>query len=648
MRPAREGNVGEKRAISKSLDGEQRRSYMRHLLIDLRALSLMIEEGMIESGVRRIGAEQELFLVDRNWHPASVAMDLLGKIDDPHYTTELGLFNLEINLDPCTFGAGCLTAMEEELNSRLDFLRRLAAEQEVEILLTGILPTLRKSDLGLENMTPMPRYRALNRALKEMRGGAYEFHIKGLDELLVKHDSVMVEACNASFQVHFQVGPAEFPNLYNVAQVVAAPVIAAATNSPLLFGRQLWRETRIALFQQAVDTRRSIHHLRDRSPRVNFGRQWIRDSVLELFQEDIARFRALMVADVEEDSMAVLKRGGTPELKALRLHNSTVYRWNRACYGWTDGKPHLRIENRVLPAGPTVLDQVANAAFWFGLISDLSVKHSDITKVIEFEDAKMNFFSAARLGLGAELTWLNGETLPSTTLICDRLVPLAEQGLKRSGLPDKEIERYLGVIHARVASRHTGAQWMVQSLAMMRDQGTPSERLNAVTAATIARQKTKRPVHEWEPPRLVEAGGWKRNFLKVEQYMSTDLFTVQEDEPLDLVAGLMDWEHIRHVPVEDQKHRLIGLVSYRALLRLLARGGLTGEGIKGAVADVMLKTLVTIDPEASTLEAIGKMRKHRIGCLPVVKDGKLVGIITERDFMNVSAELLEQKLKEDW
>lgn len=638
--------MGEKRAITGSIDGEQRRSFMRHLLIDLRALSAMIEAGMIETGVRRIGAEQELFLVDRNWHPATVAMDLLAGIDDPHFTTELGLFNLEINLDPCTFGAGCLKAMENDLDTRIDFLRKLAAEREVEILLTGILPTLRKSDLGLENMTPMPRYRALNQAMKEMRGGAYEFHIKGLDELLVKHDSVMLEACNASFQVHFQVGPEEFPNLYNVAQVVAAPVIAAATNSPLLFGRQLWRETRIALFQQAVDTRRSIHHLRDRSPRVNFGRQWIRHSVLELFQEDIARFRALMASDVEEDSLAALKKGEIPDLKALRLHNSTIYRWNRACYGMTDGVPHLRIENRVLPAGPTVLDEVANAAFWFGLISALSVKYSDITESFEFEDAKMNFFSSARLGLGAELTWLNGETLPSTTLICDRLVPLAEQGLKRSGVSAEEIERYLGTIHARVASHHTGAQWTVQSLAMLRDQGTPSERLNAVTAAAIARQKTKRPVHEWEPARLEEAGGWKSNFIKVEQYMTTDLFTVQEDEPLDLVAGLMEWERIRHVPVEDKKHRLIGLVSYRALIRILARGGLTGEGIKGAVSDVMLKDLVTIHPEASTLEAIAKMRKHRIGCLPVVKAGKLVGIITERDFMNVSADLLEQKLKE--
>ena len=632
--------------LQASVSGEQRRAFMRHLLSDLRALELMIEEGRIESDVRRIGAEQELFLVDRNWRPATVALDLLKKVDDPQFTTELGLFNLELNLDPFVFEADCLSKLEQQLNDKLNKLRRAAAELGVEIVLTGILPTLRKSDLDLENMTPDPRYHALNQAMSEMRGGAYEFHIKGLDELLIKHDSVMLEACNASFQVHFQVTAEEFANLYNIAQVVAGPTLAAATNSPLLFGRQLWRETRIALFQQAVDTRTSIHDLRDRSPRVNFGTQWVRNSVLEVFQEDIARFRAVMAMEIEEDSLAQVRQGEVPQLMALRLHNGTVYRWNRACYGVRDGKPHLRIENRVLPSGPTVVDQIANAAFWFGLISTLSAKYPDITRETSFEDAKMNFTAAARLGLGAQITWLQGESLTAANLICDRLIPNAAEGLRKKGIDEQDIDRYLGVIEKRVGQHCTGSQWLVQSLAMMRGQGTPSERLNALTAAIVSRQKENLPVHEWEPVRLEEAGGWKHNFIKVEQYMTTDLFTVQEDESLDLVASLMEWERIRHVPVEDHQHRLVGLISYRALLRQMAHGTLKEQGRHIAVSEVMTRNPYTIHPEASTLEAIELMRQHRIGCLPVVKGDRLVGMITERDFMNVSAELLEQKLRE--
>jgi len=638
--------MGEKQ-LRAAVDGEQRRGFMRHLLRDLQVLGTMIEEGRIESGVRRIGAEQEMFLVDDGWRPAPAAMDLLERIDDPAFTTELGRFNLELNLEPCQFGAACLSRMEQELRTRLERACEAAAELGVHVVLTGILPTIRKSDLGLDNMTPMPRYHALNKAMSEMRGGAYEFHIKGLDELLIRHDSVMVEACNASFQVHFQASAEEFPNLYNIAQVVAAPVLAAAVNSPLLFGRQLWRETRIALFQQAVDTRTSIDHLRDRSPRVTFGRRWVRGSVLELFQEDIARFRAIIAADIEEDSMAVFRRGEVPELKALKLHNGTVYRWNRACYGISpNGKPHLRIENRVLPSGPTVVDEVANATFWFGLISGLSDKYPDISRVIGFEDAKMNFTSAARLGLGAQLNWLNGETLSATELICDRLVPLAAEGLRARGLDEGQIDRYLGVIDRRVSSHRTGAQWQVQSLAMMRGQGTASERLSALCSAMVSRQLGETPVHQWEPARLSEAGGWKHTFLRVEQYMTTDLFTVQEDEPLDLVASLMEWERIRHVPVEDHRHRLVGLVSYRALLRMLARGKVTDGHRSVSVSEVMRREPVTIRPEASTLEAIELMRQHQVGCLPVVKDDRLVGMVTERDFMNVSAQLLEQKLKE--
>jgi CBS domain-containing protein len=637
--------MGEKK-IKTELDGEDRRSFMRHLLDDLRALEETIERGLIESGKRRVGAEQEMFLVDPSWRPAPASLDMLREIDDPHFTTELGLFNLEINLDPHEFGGRCLRMMEDQLNDLLNMARSVGDRLGVNVVLTGILPTIRKSDLGLENMTPHERYKTLNRAMNELRGGAYEFRIKGLDELYVRHDSVMLEACNASFQVHFQVGADEFANLYNISQAVAAPVIAAATNSPLLFGKQLWRETRIALFQQAVDTRSSSHHLRERSPRVTFGSRWVKRSVTELFREDIARFRALVGADLDEDPFEKLERGETPQLKALCLHNSTVYRWNRACYGITNGKAHLRIENRVLPSGPTVVDQVANAAFWFGLIIALSDEHDDIASRMTFEDATINFHAAGRMGLASELAWLDGETLPAQELILERLIPLAHAGLGSRGVDSTDIDRYLGVLERRILSKQTGSQWLVDSLKAMKDDGTVGERLNAVVAGTVERQRKGRPVSEWELAKLEESGGWKHNFLKIEQFMTTDLFTVNEDEPLDLVASLMEWERIRHVPVEDHDNRLAGLISYRSLLGLMAKGMLTRDGRQRAASEVMNREPVTVPPEMDTLDAITIMRRAKVGCLPVVKDGRLVGIVTERDFMNVAAELMEQKLKE--
>jgi hypothetical protein len=239
-----------KQEVRDGIGGEELRLFMRSLLDDLRALEMMLEEGLIETGVRRIGAEQEMFLVGPGFRPASIVMEMLKLLDDPHFTTELGQFNLEANMEPLSFGGKCLSDMERRLTGLVDKARASAGELGCEVALVGILPTLRKSDLGLENMAPVPRYFALNQAMNRLRGGAYEFQIKGIDELIVKHDSVMVEACNTSFQVHFQVGAKEFAKLYNIAQAVAGPVLSAATNSPLLFGRRLWRETRIALFQQ--------------------------------------------------------------------------------------------------------------------------------------------------------------------------------------------------------------------------------------------------------------------------------------------------------------------------------------------------------------------------------------------------------------
>ncbi|HTK78710.1 MAG TPA: glutamate-cysteine ligase family protein, partial [Gemmataceae bacterium] len=342
------------------------RVFLRKLLRDVHAFEWMFEHGKLESGVRRIGAEQELFLVDRAWRPSLAALAILERAQEPNWTTELGQFNLEINLSPQEFAGDCLRRMERQLQEELARLRQVAHECGAEAVLVGILPTLRLSDLDPRNMTPRPRYQALNEVLNQMRGGAFEFRLKGLDEVSIALESVMLEACCTSFQVHLQVDPEHFVTRYNLAQAITAPVLAAACNSPLLFGRRLWHETRIPLFQQSLDTRATSRHLRERFPRVSLGTRWIRRTPVEIFEEDIARFRVLLAVPLAEDPFEAVRQDQSPELRALRLFNGTVYRWNRACYGLTDGKPHLRIENRVFPAGPTVIDEISNAAFFLG------------------------------------------------------------------------------------------------------------------------------------------------------------------------------------------------------------------------------------------------------------------------------------------
>jgi CBS domain-containing protein len=624
-------------------DEQKRREFMHAMLADLRALDRMLRDGMFEAGMRRIGAEQEMFLIDRNWAPARASLQMLEKLADPHYTTELGQFQLEANADPQLFSGNGLSRMEAQLDELVAKARAAAAELGLALVLMGILPTLRKSDLGLDGMVPSPRYRALNKAMADLRGGTFEFSINGTDELNIRHDSVMLEACNASFQVHLQVTPEEFPRMYNIAQVLAGPMVAVSSNSPLLFGRRLWAETRIALFRQAVDTRSPTHHLRESEARVSFGTRWVRESVLEIYQEDIARFRTLVGTDLDEDPQAKLARGETPLLKALRLHNGTIYRWNRACYGVMQGKAHLRIENRVMPAGPSVLDEVANGALWFGAMAELGARQEDVTRRIEFDQAGANFYSAAREGLGTHFTWLDGEDLTAAHLVLDRLIPLAEAGLRRHGIDDGDIKRYLSVVDARVRTARTGSRWLLSSWNALKDKATSGERSNALVAATVQRQQTGRPVAEWERARLDEAEQGRANYQQVDQYMTTDLFTVHASDPVEMVVNLMSWERIRHVPVENNEHRLVGLVTYRAVLRFLAGGGSMQDT---PVSSIMKSDVLSVSVETRTLDAIMLLRRYRYGCLPVLQDGYLVGILTEEDFMNVASKLLEQQLSE--
>ncbi|HKE59309.1 MAG TPA: CBS domain-containing protein, partial [Pyrinomonadaceae bacterium] len=558
-------------------------------------------------------------------------------------TTEIARFNLEVNLTPRTLADKCFSQLEAELRDLLELARSGAGTLGANVLLSGILPTLQKSDLTLANLTPVARYHELDRGVIGLRGGPLSIHIKGVDELQVTHDNIMMESCNTSFQVHFQTSPSNFVNHYNLAQAITAPVLAAAVNSPLLFGHRLWQETRVALFQHSTDARSLPQLARSHPTRVSFGDQWLQNSVVELFHDQISRFRPIMYSAPEENPFQVLARGEAPLLSALRMHNGTVWRWNRACYGVANGVPHLRIENRALPAGPTIVDEIANAAFFTGLMLALPEEYGEIQGRMSFDDAKLNFFRAARHGLDAQFHWLDGTVHSAANLIREHLLPLARQGLGNAQVAREDVDKYLGIIDERTRSRLTGSRWILNSLKEMAH--LPKDvRLRKLTASMLELETKGDPVHLWSNSETSTPDQWERSYRTVGQFMSTDLFTVQPDDLVDLAASVMDWRHIRHVPVEDNEGRLVGLITHRALLRRLSNGGHGGDGEPLTVKEIMVSNPITVSALTPTLEAIDIMRRNRIGCLPAVDSGQLVGIVTSYDFLEASAKLFEQHL----
>lgn len=631
-------------SVEQQVDERKSQAFMQALLEDLRALAFMLENGRVESGVRRIGAEQEMFLIDRDFRPAPLSMEVLKQANDARLTTEIARFNLEANLTPLALSGSCFSQMEQELLELITLARKSAEGVGADILLSGILPTLQKSDLTLENLTPVPRYRELDRGVIRLRGGPFSIHIKGLDELQITHDNIMMESCNTSFQVHFQTSPAEFVSHYNLAQAITAPALAAAVNSPLLFGHRLWQETRVALFQHSTDARSRPQLARSQPTRVSFGESWLEHSVIALFHDQISRFRPIIITQPDEDPFQVLARGGTPLLSALRMHNGTVWRWNRACYGVADGVAHLRIENRALPSGPTVLDEIANSAFFAGLMLSLPQEYGDIAKRMTFDDAKANFFAAARHGLNAQFNWIDGKSYSASSLILDHLLSFARQGLVSAGVDTTDIDKYLGVIDERVQSGRTGALWMLKSLSATGGAGPKDMGYRTLTSTMLQRQKEGKPVHKWPIIEATEDADWSQSYQTVGQFMATDLFTVRPDDLVDLAASVMDWRHIRHVPVEDQEGHLVGLITHRALLRLLNRGVNAQNSEPLTVREIMKADPLTVSSTTPTLEALEIMRNNKVGCLPVVDGEQLVGIVTSYDFLDASARLFKEQL----
>ncbi|MGB5420319.1 CBS domain-containing protein, partial [Algibacter sp.] len=414
--------------VSKLKSKKDRANYVHHLLNDIEALDLMIEKNMIEEKPLRIGAEQEFCMVNNEFLPESKSLELLEDINDEHFTTEIGNYNLELNLDTFELGGDCFSKLHEQLESYLNKAKKIAAKKDIKIVLTGILPSLSVNNVGEDNMTDVERYSFLNDAIKQTRRKSFDIHIKGVDELNLLHDSVMLEGCNTSFQMHLQLPQKDFVDNYNWAQAIAGPILSTCTNSPILFGKELWSETRIALFTQSIDTRVNSYLLNEIQSRVSFGNDWERGTITDIFKNNISRFRSFLTTDFTRNSVDMVKNNEIPKLRALQLHNGTVYPWNRVCYGVMKGKPNLRIENRYIPAGPTTADEIANMMLWVGVMMGKPKTFKNIHKLWDFKDVKKNFFNAARYGMATQF-YCNGKYISSHKLLLDDLLPMAYKGL---------------------------------------------------------------------------------------------------------------------------------------------------------------------------------------------------------------------------
>lgn len=444
------------------------------------------------------GLEVELHLVDEGGDPALKNMEALEAIADPLFQTELGQFNLEFNVPPRRIAGGGLTDYETGLRASLNEAERRAAQIGAHLVMIGVLPTLRQSHMTWDSISPNPRYRLLGEQILAARGEDLALDIDGVDHLVTTADSILPEAACTSFQLHVQASPENFAAYWNAAQASAGIQLALGANAPFLFGRQLWRETRVPLFQQATDTRSDELKAQGVRPRVWFGERWI-NSVFDLFEENVRYFGALLPIVSDEDPLATLEAGGVPTLPELRLHNGTIYRWNRQVYDVVGGVPHLRVENRVLAAGPTVVDMVANAAFYFGLVRTLAEQDRPVWSQLSFATAEENFTVGALRGIAAEMYWPGAGQVPVTELVLRRLLPMAYAGLESWGVDRSAADRYLGVIEGRCMNATNGAEWWARQWTQRRGDAAADriDVLRAILADYRALMHSNAPVHTW-------------------------------------------------------------------------------------------------------------------------------------------------------
>jgi len=475
---------------------QDRRAYRDKMRECLDVLQRMLDESWFDSSVPRVGLEIEFNLVDPDGHAARTNERVLAAIGRPAWETELGQFNIEFSSDPFKMTCGVFAELEVAVGDVLEHAFERARAQGSRIAMVGILPSLRHSDVEEEAISANPRYRLLNDQIMAARGEEIRISIDGPEPLHTYADNILLEAACTSVQFHLEVSPGVFADYWNAAQMTAGIQVALGANAPYLLGHELWQETRIALFKQATDTRSEEMRRQGVRPRVWFGEQWI-NSAADLFEENLRYFPALLPLVEDEDPAAAVERGEVPELAELALHNGTIYRWNRPVYGLVDGRPSLRVENRVLPAGPTLTDALANAAFYYGLVHELATARPPVWRQMSFTAADANLTAAARHGLGATVYWPGFGVIGAAELTLRHLLPLAAAGLAKWGINPADASRLLGVIEQRCVTGQTGAAWQLRSVRRIQQAGVTDrgEALRLMTQGYIDRMDTKEPVH---------------------------------------------------------------------------------------------------------------------------------------------------------
>ena len=459
--------------------------FTSHLKEETTLLKSWFDNQQFSSARLTAGYELEAWLINKNGKPAAINEAFLEQANNTLLSPELAKFNIELNVEPELLSDNVLSTFESKLDKLWQQCSTIAASLEANILGIGILPTLEDSDLTLSNISLLNRYKALNEQVLRHRNGVdIELDINGEEHLRLSHKDVMLEAAATSLQIHIQVPQDIAARYYNASVLLSAPMVAVSTNSPCLFGRRLWQETRIPVFEQAVTTGGYGGAASGPIHRVSFGSGYVRESLYECFQENLDHFPVLLPVQYQT---------AIDEVRYLRLHNGTIWRWNRPLIGFDENNtPHLRIEHRVCASAPSTIDNIANIAFYYGLVHYYATTETPAEHTMPFADAKNNFYRAAQVGLKHKTRWLSKKTDTLQKIILDKLLAEAETGLYKLGINQQDSQRYLGVIQQRVEQNKTGSQWQLNFLNAHQDNRTQ------LTLNYLKNQMSGKPVHEWD------------------------------------------------------------------------------------------------------------------------------------------------------